>query len=543
MAYDIGPRIGVEGEADFRRQLRQVNDDIRTMGSEMKAVTSEFTGAEDSMEAYTAKSEVLTRQIGAQEDKLKLLTDRLERAKKEFDEGDDRINRYQREVYNATAQLNKMQAELKQTEQAMDDLGDETKESTSLFDKFKQKAGSFDLKGTLLKGFAVGTVINGVKELGGAVIDLVDNTREYRTIMASLDNSSKQAGYTAEETAATYEKLQGVLGDTQTAATATANLQALGLSQNQLTELTDAAIGAWSRYGDSIPIDGLAEAINETVQSGKVTGNFADVLNWAGESEDAFNEKLAAASTASERANLVLQMLAEQGLTQAGQGWQENNQAIIDANRNQDKMEAAMARLGGKFEPLVSGFRGLVADGINFLIDAGEGAFDFFMGFPGRSRQIGADILTGLWKGINDKVSWLKSQVKGVVDKIKSWFTGSEGFDTHSPSKWSEKVFANVMDGGAIGVKRNTGSVLRQVDAAVNAVKHDLSALSSPAVPVPNLGTVQSGSGVSAQALAQAVKEALLGTGVYLEGRKVGEIVTTAQSNTARGRGTSPVYG
>mgnify|MGYP000677139777 CR=1 FL=1 len=81
--------------------------------------------------------------------------------------------------------------------------------------------------------------------------------------MASLEASSGLAGYSAEQTEEIYEKLFGVLGDDQTAATTTANLQALGLEQNELTELVNGTIGAWAKYGDSIPIDGLAESINE----------------------------------------------------------------------------------------------------------------------------------------------------------------------------------------------------------------------------------------------------------------------------------------
>ena len=104
-----------------------------------------------------------------------------------------------------------------------------------------------------------------------------------------------------------------MIGDDQQSATALANLQALGVSQDQLTQFVDGAIGAWATYGDSIPIDSLAEAINETVQAGTVTGTFADVLNWAGTSEDEFNEKLQATSDPAERANMVLQELANQG--------------------------------------------------------------------------------------------------------------------------------------------------------------------------------------------------------------------------------------
>lgn len=551
MPYDIGPRIGIEGEADFKRQLRQVNEEIKTLGTEMKVVTSEFIGSEDSMEAYGKKTEVLNKQIDAQEKKLELLKQQLERTNAAYGEGDSRTQNYQRQVNNTTADLNKLKAELKKAEAAMDDFGDEAKDAADDLDDMSGGFGgiknilskSGGLGGLLMKGFAAGAVVNGIKEIGGAVFDLVDSTQEYRTIMASLESSSQRAGYSAEETAATYERLQGVLGDSQTAATATANLQALGLSQEQLTQLTNSAIGAWATYGDSIPIDGLAEAINETVKAGQVTGSFADVLNWAGVNEDEFNEKLAAANSTSERANIVMQELARQGLAEAGQAWIDTNQDIVQANRSTDKMDEAMARLGGKFAPLAAGARGFAADVINGMIDAGEDFVGWAVALPGQIREVGQNLLTGLWNGINDKVSWLKGKVKGVVDKIKGWFTGSDGFDTHSPSKWSEGVFQNVMQGGAIGVSRGTGGLMRSVDAAVSSVKRDLSSIPAADVPVNAQGGAGAYGGMGAADMAQAIKAALNGAGVYMGTEKVGQLVTTYQNNTARSRDVSPAYG
>ncbi len=42
MAYDIGPRIGIDGEAEFRKQLNNINTSLRTLGTEMQKVVSEF---------------------------------------------------------------------------------------------------------------------------------------------------------------------------------------------------------------------------------------------------------------------------------------------------------------------------------------------------------------------------------------------------------------------------------------------------------------------------------------------------------------------
>lgn len=100
---------------------------------------------------------------------------------------------------------------------------------------------------------------------------------------------------------------------------------------------------------------------------------------------------------------------------------------------------------------------------------------DVWDGVTNAFRDIGRDMLMGLWNGISDKVSWLKSKVSGVVDKIKSWFTGRDGFDTHSPSKWSEQVFRNVMEGGANGLDSGRTALFREVDDITDSIKRSMS--------------------------------------------------------------------
>ena len=63
MAYDIGPKIGIEGEAEFRKNINDINMSMRTLKTEMEAVASQFDENDKSQEAYAAKNEVLTKQI------------------------------------------------------------------------------------------------------------------------------------------------------------------------------------------------------------------------------------------------------------------------------------------------------------------------------------------------------------------------------------------------------------------------------------------------------------------------------------------------
>ena len=64
----------------------------------------------------------------------------------------------------------------------------------------------------------------------------------------------------------------------------------------------------------------------------------------------------------------------------------------------------------------------------------------------------GIHLIEGLWQGINDRINWLGKKIRGVLQKIKSWFTGKDGFDEHSPSKWAYQVAAYLMQGLANGI-------------------------------------------------------------------------------------------
>ena len=50
MAYDIGPRVGVTGEKEFNRQMREINDTIKLLGSQMNALSKEYDDNADSLE-------------------------------------------------------------------------------------------------------------------------------------------------------------------------------------------------------------------------------------------------------------------------------------------------------------------------------------------------------------------------------------------------------------------------------------------------------------------------------------------------------------
>lgn len=450
MAYDIGPRIGIDGETEFRDAIRNVNQQVRTLTSEMSLMVTSLTDSNDAEELLAEQSRILNQQISAQEEKITLLTRGLDASAEKYTEANTKTLQWKESVNKATTELNKMRSQLAKVESDMDTLGAETDDAADSLDDFGDSAGDAepglgDFLGQLsnLKNMVVGGVIaTGVKEIAGTILELEESTREYRQIMGTLVTSSQAAGYSAEETQAAYERLYGVLGDTQATATTLANLQAIGLGQGALMSLIDATTGAWSKYGDSIPIDGLAEAINETIRAGQVTGNFADVLNWgtdeletfgiaqresieftklsqseldklteselaeyeakkaqyeatedwntsvqeATTAEDKFNLALQQCKSDTERAALVIRTMSEQDLVGLGQAWRDTNEDIVKANESQAKMEEAMGRMGELVAPLADGLRSLGADAIEWLADKIE---DFLPMLEGMAEAAG----------------------------------------------------------------------------------------------------------------------------------------------------------
>jgi len=445
----ITTEISIKNEAEFRKQMKAVNNSLSGMKSEMAKVSAEFDGQANSAEALRKKQAILQQQYDQQKEKVQALARMLESAKSAYDENSDVALSYQRQLNSATVDLIKFDRELKNTDRYLDeaaksadgtassidefgravkDSGDDVGKASGGLTQFQEALGSLgdaaktgDINGVVaalgsMKGALVGgAAVAGAKALADGIINITESTKEYRTILGTLEVSSKKAGYTQEQTTEIYKKFQAVLGDTQKAATATANLQALGLSQENLRVIMEEAIGAWATYGDSIPIDSLSESINETVQVGKVTGVFADALNWAGTSEDAFNERLAACADTTERANLVLTQLSAQGLQSTGQAWVENNQDIIAANTAQEAMNESLAILGEDLQPLASGllqFGSFIVDACSMGVEAVASLIDAFSNL-GTAAD---DALNKAFSAMDSQYSLADYQANGLVN-------------------------------------------------------------------------------------------------------------------------------
>ena len=235
---------------------------------------------------------------------------------------------------------------------------------------------------TVIKSLAIAGLVKAVVDFGKAALELQKTQAKLNTAFLSVGSTAKQA-------AEAYNGLFRFLGDQDTSVEAAAHLAKLTTNQKELAEWTKICQGIYATFGDSLPIEGLTEAANETAKVGKVTGPMADALNWAGVSEDEFNAKLAQTISFEERETLIRSTL--NGLySDAAEIYEKNNRAILEHNESQARLDVSMARAGQSVLPLLTALNNLSAvlfDALAPAIEVISNALATFVGWITKGVQ------------------------------------------------------------------------------------------------------------------------------------------------------------
>lgn len=221
-------------------------------------------------------------------------------------------------------------------------IDDSMMQATRKVVAFKNKSltalGDFAKKGVKATGAAVAGLTAAFVALDGA-------TEEYRVAQGKLNAGFQTARFSADVARKSYRNFYAILGDTDTATEASQLLANMAKNEEEVTKWTRIAAGVHGTFGDSLPIEGLVESANETARTGKVTGVFADALNWVGIMEDDFNAKLEQTTDVSKRNRLIMDTLSTT-YDKAADSFYANNQQVINARRNHATLDETLAKVG-----------------------------------------------------------------------------------------------------------------------------------------------------------------------------------------------------
>lgn len=331
--------------------------DTETLANKLKVLAAMYERSVLSVASLSRAFNESVEKTGAASDETIILADKLSKAERESES---------------------LKSSLDRTNNALDGTDDSADAAGCSIDGFIGKMQSAITKGELMAKTIEG-ILGVLGDVASWVVNLDSATEDYRIAQGKLNTAFQAAGHRAKEAEETYQEFYKILGDTDTATEASQLLAKLADNQQEMQKWTKISVGVYGTFGDSLPIEGLIEASNETAKVGQVTGVLADALNWAGINEEAFNERLAVCSDESQRNQLIMETLSET-YNKASEEFYANNEQLIKHRENELALQESTGKLGeamGDFKDnilakLAPNFINAAEKGVDFIEKIGR---------------------------------------------------------------------------------------------------------------------------------------------------------------------------
>ena len=424
---------------DVSRELDQMQDAVKAAASatDKLAITIDDQGSELSKAKRKYMDYILAGEKSSKQ--AKQLKSHIERLSGELRDNKSKMAAAE----NAANQLGG----------ELDDLGASAKNSSDGLSTMDVAIGNLAARG-------IEAIAGKAMEAGQAIYGLAEKTREYREDMGKLETAWESAGKSTELATGTYKQFYSVLGEEDRSVEAVNHLAKFVDTEKDMQKWTNIAAGVWGTFGDSLPIEGLTEASNETAKTGKVTGVLADALNWAGVSEDTFNEALEGMNSEQERAAYITETL--NGLySKAGDNYRENNKSIIDARLAQSDYNDTLAAMGEKMEPVTTAVTGAFNQILTKALEVMDG-----IDFTAIAEQIGdlttkaIDLAVNGIGWLKDNANWLIPVISGLTAAFAAYKIISAGVAIYEGIKTAALATGTVVTGAASAATWTLGAAM-----------------------------------------------------------------------------------
>lgn len=355
----LGARVQLDGEAEYKKALSELNAGNKTLATEMQKLKAEFQGNTESTEYLTRAGELLERQLLQQQDKVKLLQQQLQAAARQYGESDTRTQQFAAQLNRAQAAEFDLQHAIEENSAALQGQGDEMLGLGDTVDTLADKLGIKLPKGAKdalngMEGLSDGTVatmaaaaaaiaavVKVVQELGQMTLDVAAQVDEYLTqsaitgvpteMLQAWDYAANLIDVSAETITGSMTKITRAMGDAAGGSTeAQEKFAALGVSI--VDETTGNLRSAEEVFYDVI--DALGQVENQTQRD-------AIAMDLMGKSAQDLNPLINQGSKAlrdyAEEAEAVGYVLDEEQTRKLGEvdDAYQKLQLTIEANRKQ----------------------------------------------------------------------------------------------------------------------------------------------------------------------------------------------------------------
>ena len=225
MAVNIGPKIGIDGEKEYRKAINEIIQQQKTLKSEMAATASSWDKNTSGMKKAAQQTENLNKQIDTQKKKIEELNKMLEASKKEYGANSTETLKWQEKVNKATAELNNMQAQLKEIPNGLQIIGSAMQDV----------------------GGKISTVGDGIKSVGEKFMPLTGAIAGIGTAAVlsatSFEDAMAKVSTIADTTAVPIEDLEAQIVELS---------NQTGISASEIADNVYNAISAGQETGDAV---------------------------------------------------------------------------------------------------------------------------------------------------------------------------------------------------------------------------------------------------------------------------------------------------
>ena len=425
---NINTRFTLSGEKEYKQAISEIGSGMNVLNSEMRKVQSAYAQNADSVEALSAKNDVLGRKISTQTEKIEYLRAALQQSAEKYGEADKRTMQWQTSLNNAEADLNNLnnqfdenKKKIEESGKEMGNLGDVVNGLTSklgiqLPDSMKSSMnamGSLDASSLALAGgfAAVATaIVKAEKALISMTKEAASNADDLLTLASvtgMTTDSVQELNYMADLTDVSMDRIKDSLKETtnkmQEAAAGTGDAydayQRLGV---EITNADGSLRSAQDVFYDTI--DALGEIKNQTERDALAMDLMSESAQELNPLIDLGGEKMRDYAQEAHDMGYVLDNDAIKSL-----------QGVDDAySRLQNTQEGVKNQLAAEFAPYLEEFYGDVTSGIKYSGDVLQqsGLVDSF----GMLLETAGEIINPMDTLSNDKVPALTKALRPLSE-------------------------------------------------------------------------------------------------------------------------------
>ena len=360
---------------DLSRELGEVNKLLRMDPGNAELLAQKQQILAEAVETTKEKLDTLKeaeRQVQAQFERGEVSAEQVRALRREIEATEQKLKGYERAADETAGEVRRLGDGADDAAREIDDIAESAEDAE---DASKELGNSLD--GTLADGLKVVTGL--AAAASAAIVGCVEASHEYRTAMGNLETAFTTNGHSAETAYNAYAELQSVLGESDQAVEAADHLAVMVDNQEDLAKWTDICTGVFASYGDSLPIEGLAEAANHTAKLGEVQGPLADALEWSGISAEDFNKALEDCNDEQERQELITETLIDL-YGDAADAYKDTNKEVIEANKANEDWNKTVAEIGETMAPVVTDFKKFGTELLKQVSDPLEDVAKFIRG-------------------------------------------------------------------------------------------------------------------------------------------------------------------